>query len=258
MKSSLRTSSAFIQQASTAESINQDLRIHLWMILSDHFFTKFDNGWSLTETAQMVRYIQTAFFAGAGNAQAVAGDADPGDFLSRLESWFFEAEGCKVLDFLDFILPVIRKEGDSPDEVIHYCNYAMETEDAGYRIMDNKVIRVLTCRELQEIQQAVQGIAQEPVSKHFSRALELLGDRKMTNYREAVLEAIAAVDYVVELFPPQRINGETLLPIISNPNGLVSVKHALTEGSMAVSFDKARYWLVACASSINLLKEKVG
>lgn len=258
MKSTLRTTSSAIKSASLARFINQDLRIHLWMILSDHFFIKFNNGWSLTETEQMVHYIQTECCAGIGKAPTVSDKADPNDFLNRLESWFFEAECSKVLDFIEFILPVIQQKDDRFDEVILFCNYAMETEEAGYHIINNKVVRVLTDRELQEIQQAVQGIAEEPVSKHFSKAIELLGNRKTSNYREAVLEAIAAVDYVMELFPPQRVTGESLLPIISNPNGLVSFKYALTEGGMTVSFDKARYWIVACASAINLLKEKAG
>lgn len=258
MKSSLHITAAAIKPVSPAGAINQDLRIHLWMVLSDHFFIKFNNAWSATETDQMVHTIQTAFFAGAMDTPEVRDKADPSDFLQALESWFFEAECCKVFDFIEFILPLIRRDGDNIDEVIQFCNYAMETEEAGFRIADDKVVRVLTGKELQEVEQAIQSIAQEPVHKHLSKALEVLGNRKTSNYREAVLEAIAAVDYVMELFPSYRVSGESLLPIISNPNGLVSFKHALTEGSMAVSFDKARYWLVACASSINLLKEKAG
>lgn len=119
--------------------------------------------------------------------------------------------------------------------------------------------KVMAGTELKEIEQAVQGTtAEQPLYAHFSKALELLSSPHHPNYREAVLEAIAAVDYVLGQYSPQRINDDTLLSMTANPNSLFSIRHVLTETGIALSFEKARYWLITCAALINHFKTIAG
>lgn len=118
---------------------------------------------------------------------------------------------------------------------------------------EGQLEKLIAGTELQEIEQAVQGTtAGQPVFVHFSKALAFLSSQQTPNYRQAVLEAIAAVDYVMGQFSSRRVKEDVSAPL--NTSSLLSIRHVLGEGGIALSFEKARYWLVACASLINHFK----
>lgn len=120
---------------------------------------------------------------------------------------------------------------------------------------ENALVKPSTWTDLDEIENVVLNTTTAPpVRQHFSTALKIMMEKKGANYRQAIIEAIAAVDWMMLQYPSHRVNGEAELPITTNPNMLLSIRYALQDESIIITFAKARYWLAVCAASINYLK----
>lgn len=120
---------------------------------------------------------------------------------------------------------------------------------------ENATVKPASMNDLDEIENVVlNDSTEQPIRQHFSAALKILTAGKEADYRQAVIEAIAAVDWMLLQYPSRRVSGETELPITTNPNMMFSIRYALQEESIVITFEKARYWLAVCASSINYLK----
>jgi hypothetical protein len=116
-------------------------------------------------------------------------------------------------------------------------------------------VKPASMNDLNEIENVVfNDTTEQPIRQHFSAALKILTAGKEADYRQAIIEAIAAVDWMLLQYPSRRVNGEAELPITTNPNMMFSIRYALQEESIVITFEKARYWLAVCASSINYLK----
>src|SRR6185503_4103864 len=73
------------------------------------------------------------------------------------------------------------------------CNLAMERENAGYRIVGRQITPITNQAEMAAVETAYQsGLA--GVNIHIKRAIELLSDRKSPDYRNAIKEAVSAVE----------------------------------------------------------------
>ena len=257
MKFSTQKKQDAIKIGSRSNSMDQSLRSHLWNVLQIHLFKhQYTSPGALARADQLMHRIKTEFLVYPADVLVENDYTDQERFSGWLKAWFLEAEGNKVFDLIEFIISVMDKqEGGSPDDFINDSNSVLEIEKAGYRIVNRKVVRTIAGADLKEIEQAVHCTpAQDTIKKHFSKALELLAERKCPDYRQAVLEAIAAVDWMMKRYPYNRVNGDSDLPTNANPNSFVSIRYALEEGGIVISFEKARYWLVACAVSINYLK----
>jgi hypothetical protein len=245
--------------ATTIDPMSQNLRSQLWKVLEAYLFIN-SQAWPLDKKQQLINRIVNEFFENVIELSTATGEPDPNSFREWFEDWIYTAETDKVFDCIEFMIQAMDIPGMGKQATfINECNKALENDNSAFRIINKKVVRVIMGADLEEIEQAFKGSTpMEPVNRHFSKALELLAERKSPNYRYSILEAIAAVDSLMLQFPSQRVNGEVLLPITANPNSLVSIKYALIEGDMPVSFQKARYWLLSCAAIINHLRAKTG
>lgn len=251
MKFSTQKKQDAIKPVSRSNSMDQSLRSSLWNVLQIHLF----KDQQTSPTDQLMHRIKTEFLVYPADVLVKNGNTDQDRFSGWFKAWFQDAEANKVFDLIEFIISFMdNQEGSSPDNFINDNNSVLEEEGATYRIVNRKVVRAIAGTDLKAIEQAVRCTAeQDTVKKHFSKALELLAERKCPDYRQAVLEAIAAVDWMMARYPYNRVNGDAELPTNANPNHFVSIRYAL-EGGLVVSFEKARYWLVACAVSVNYLK----
>lgn len=120
---------------------------------------------------------------------------------------------------------------------------------------ESAIVKNASMSDLNEIEKVVlNDTTEEPIRQHFSTALKILTTGKDADYRQAIVEAIAAVDWMLLQYPSRRVTGEAELPITTNPNMMLSIRYVLQEESIVITFEKARYWLAVCASSINYLK----
>lgn len=120
---------------------------------------------------------------------------------------------------------------------------------------ESAIVKPASMSDLNEIESVVlNDTTEQPIRQHFSTALKILTAGKEADYRQAIIEAIAAVDWMLQQYPSWRVNGEADLPTTINPNMMFSIRYVLQEESIVITFEKARYWLSVCASSINYLK----
>ena len=76
-------------------------------------------------------------------------------------------------------------------------NGALESERSGYRFLDNSLVLITSPEEISEIESAL--ISPVTVAAHIQQALELFSSRDNPNYRNAISEAISAVEAMCRL-----------------------------------------------------------
>jgi len=153
-------------------------------------------------------------------------------------------------------------------------NRVLERECAAYRLINARFVLVTDPAEIESITAAsvspVDGVRQ-----HIRRSAELLSDRQKPDYRNAIKEAISAVESAVafvsgektggvgrplrkvmeelKLHPALRDGFEKLYAYTSDADG---IRHAIMEkgkdGAELTQAD-AKYMLVACSAFANYL-----
>ena len=114
------------------------------------------------------------------------------------------------------------------------------------------------------------------VQSHLRRALELLSDRKVPDFRNSIKESISAVEALVQIvtglsgatlgqgLKHLEANGLTLHPALKEAFGKLygytndaeGIRHALLEESNLV-FDDAKFMLVCCSAFVNFVISKL-
>lgn len=259
MKFSQRMGITAIKTGFQADSLDKDLRTRLWNALYANLLirTENTNSWSLKKNNQLIILIWTDFFMHTADQLSVRFNRiEPDSLIKYMKQWMLEAEYYQVFDLIEYIIPVIEEV--EPKAVIPFmndCNKALEKEGAVYRVVERKVIRIMAGTEVKALEQAAQGAtAGEPVNIHFIKALELLAERKAPDYRQAIIEALAAIDESLQYYDADKIIPDPLSPITAYVNNLGSIRQALEEEDLAVTFEAAKYWLVVCAALINYLR----
>jgi hypothetical protein len=129
--------------------------------------------------------------------------------------------------------------------------------------------------EIKEIEEAVEKASQlgfEGAYEHIRTSLDFLGKKPEPDHRNAIKEAISAVESVVTQLSGIKDFGAALDKLSKNINlhgalksafkklyGYTSdkggIRHALVNGS-DVGFDEAKYMIVACSAFVNFLIPK--
>ena len=189
-----------------------------------------------------------------------------------LRNWFFKAEWFQVFDFLEFM---VAATSDS-NEVKSY-NKVLERELSAYRFVQYKVIQLTSQSEIDAIESAV-GTAESAgflgAQSHIVRATELAFDRKAPDFRNAIKEAISAVESAASQIAksPKAELGQALkvledqgfihsalkrgfLAIYGYTSDEGGIRHAMIEEA-SVDSDDAKYMVISCAAFISYLLGK--
>jgi hypothetical protein len=148
---------------------------------------------------------------------------------------------------------------------------------AGYRIVARKVVPITRAEEVDAIESALGDVASiSNVDEHLHRSLSLLSDRAEPDYRNAIKEAISAVEALCVM-----INGDSsgtlgqalkklgsaaavtthpaLEKAFSSLYGYTSdasgIRHALMD-EPNLRFEDAKFMLVTCAAFVSYLVAK--
>ncbi len=261
------------------ESIDEDLKNRIWNILLDDFFKKLPDYSSSgdSEMAQLCKYIWVDFFA---NPIDTIPSYDTGTvytkgFIKVFREWYYKAEWYEIYDLLELIARL--------DDVIYHFNLSLsfnkvlEREVSGYRLVDNKILQITSENEIAEIEEAL-SISDNwsSVNSHLSRALNLLADKKMPDYRNSIKESISAVEALckiiinddsatlgkalnevekkVELHKALKTAFSSLYGFTSDAGG---IRHSLLEKGIQIKFEDAKFILVSCSAFINFLRVKI-
>lgn len=189
------------------------------------------------------------------------------DFCDALKRYVMEAPWYDVYDLLEFVT------GESPMDVqSDKVNRILERDMSGYRMREDMIIQVSDSVELAAIDDALR--VAEPFAgarSHILAALEKLSQRPVPDTRNAITEAVSAVESAARIVsgkhkatladalkaldrdgsvhPALKDAWLKMYGYTSDEHGL---RHAMTEDP-DIDFPTAKYMVVACAAFVNLL-----
>lgn len=256
-------------------SIDEALRNSLWSALTSCY-------WDTFQPTRDIPYVHY-YLSGYGNESLsllcqrlwVSYFKKPIDTLSddwpkvlaEIRVYYFNCQWYEVYDLIEFIATNYPEE-ETNQIFIKMCNNFMERELSGYRFVGGNITSITTEEEISAIEEALKS-KKDPVREHIMRSLELLSDRKNPDYRNAIKEAISAVESIAIiitgnekaslgqllnvlekqsiLHPALKESFTKLYGYTSNADG---IRHALIDEDK-VTFDKAKFMLVVCSAFIN-------
>ncbi len=248
------------------ESMDRDLRTALW----NATYQRFGN-----PRVPGPRLVETYTDLWANLFKLPLDDFDP-EFLSplvdRLKQRFLNSPWHEVYDAIEFI----ANQGIYSSEIMQAfrseINFCLEKELSGYRFVGKLITPMTDPVELAEIDAALT-VTTGAVSDQLDRAVQLLADRQNPDYRNSIKESISAVEGQVKitletdkgtlgdllkhldqkapLHPALRDAFSRLYGYTSDEGG---IRHALMDDSRTVTFEEAKFMLVACSAFINYVR----
>lgn len=180
---------------------------------------------------------------------------------------FYHYNWLETIEFLEFHLETDDSSHD--EQFAKLINLVLEEENEAYRVVSNQVVCITDESELNVIHDATSYTDEfSNVSEHIKTALKLFSDRSAPDLRNAIKEAISAVESACKIVSgnPKATLGQALKQIpdlpgqmqeafsklygySSNANG---IRHALMDEPKLTKAE-AKFMIVACASFSNYL-----
>jgi hypothetical protein len=266
------------------ESIDDDLKNHLWNTIIDIFKIDDNRGYNHNVLSN---YIWATFY------KQTKDQIPNNGYYNWFRDWFFtQAEWCEVYDFIEYLCVLYYDYNNGYsfghrnslyDYIDHHIdiyavfNNVLEEELAGYRIIDGRITPITDKIELQSINDAIENSNQwKSVSTHLKKSIEYLSDKKNPEYRNCIKESISAVEAFCKIITNKEkaTLGETLKEIekkytihsaLKDAFGKIygytsdadGIRHSLTEKDSIVNQEDAIFMLVSCSAFINYLKSKI-
>lgn len=262
-------------------SMNTELRNSLWNLFYDLYQERDSNYW-----LRVVKHV-AKYFRKVPVDELPYRDYDARDWLKE---YFFGLPWHAAYDLTEFIVnnhrAMTTTRYDSYHEsshrvteskLIETIDYILERELSGYRFIQRVLTPISNKEEVEAIEEAVvaahrMGLA--GAHQHIRSAIELLGKKPTPDYRNAIKEAISAVESVAkqivgtdsatldaalkELSKKADIHGalssgfSKLYGYTSDESG---IRHAILEDPN-VGFAEAKYMIVSCSAFVNYLIQK--
>jgi hypothetical protein len=195
--------------------------------------------------------------------------------LADLRKWFFDVEWHDVYDLLEFIAEIFPIAFEDRPRFLSFCNSMLERELSAYRFVGMTLTPVTSQEEMDAIGAALS--VPDPFKSsrvHIERALALLSDREVPDYRNSVKESISAVeatcriitqdgkatlgDALTELERKQVLHPalkKSFSSLYGYTNDAEGIRHALLEEAR-LGFDDAKFMLVCCSAFVSFLIAK--
>ena len=178
----------------------------------------------------------------------------------------------EVYDFIEFIAKQVDEDWQRP--LLEISNSILEQESAAYRFVGTEIVEITSATEISAIEGALENSTKES-QVHFTRALELLSDRKKPDYRNSIKESVSAIESLCKVVSgnPKGTLGDCLkllkdkapihaalesafLKLYGYTSDSGGIRHALIETSQNPSFADAKFMLVACSAFNSFLLGK--
>ena len=158
--------------------------------------------------------------------------------------------------------------------LVSRVNSALESERSGYRFVNHSLAPITSLEEIGEIENALN--SPDTVAAHIQQALELFSRRENPDFRNAIEEAISAVEAMCRLisgdkkatlgkalkelekhnaFDGHPALNEAFQKIHGYTSDTQGIRHAMSEQS-SISLEDAQFMVVACSTFVNYLKAK--
>ncbi len=268
-----------LQKAIQREDADEELRNRLWNVLQISIWESFTEpvAWRGTtrDTHDILHLCQKIWHNYFKLPLDTLPRFDPGYSQSSYAAFrnhFLKGEWWEVYDFLEFILKNCPDDWATTLRIM--ANDVLETENAAYRFVGDEIVDISDDHEIAAIEEALAtpfGAART----HLERSLELISDRQAPDYRNAVKEAISAVESAAQEVSSQpnatlgdcikfiERNGDLhpafkdgLLKLYGYTSDSGGIRHALTDRGTPPTYAEAKFMLVACSAFVNLLVGK--
>lgn len=281
MKFSQRMGYTRIREVIQIEGIDEPLKNRLWNNIITDFFEKISDysieGRQPPRTTICI-YLWTEYLKQLVDElpRYYNGNFDTDEIIKQIKDRFLR--GSDWYDQYDF-LELLGKLDYHKLEIgfIEKCNSSLKREMAGYRFVKDKIAQITSDEEIVEIEEALlNSDIWTPVNTHLNTALDYISNRETPDYRNSIKEAISAVESLCVIITDDkkaslgqalgRIEKEykihgSLKTAFSALYGYTSdsggIRHKLLEDDIEVSFEDAKFMLVACSAFINYLKSKI-
>jgi len=203
---------------------------------------------------------------------------DKEEGIERIRNKFFHDEWFIVFDIIEIAyLHLPNQKSEDPKHQFslegmyqHEINRILTQENAGYRMVDGKIVQATDKIEVDEIDLAIK-TAYDPVRNHLQQALKFLTDRKNPSFRNSIKESISALEALVRikigvkgkvrlgtLFKQLNLHSSLqagLSKIYGYASDADGIRHALSEES-TVDYEDAKFFLVLSSAFVNFIEAK--
>lgn len=259
------------------DSLNTELRNSIWNVLHQFYDT---GAWVSVAENTALHFTKTRI------------DTIDLDNYYSCKVWvqgvFEKMKWNKVYDFLEFLNRLHEKDmiaieyRSSMSKVSgvdfrRVMNYLLEREGSGYRFVGMEIAPITDATEMETLadaQAAAAGAGMTGAEEHIRASVRMLSLKPQPDYRNAVKEAISAVESVAKVMAKNEnatldealkiLGGKTNLhpalkgafsKLYGYTNDADGIRHAITE-TATVDFAEAKYMVVACAAFVYYLIEK--
>ena len=188
-----------------------------------------------------------------------------------VRNFFFECPWFRVYDCIEFIT---SKEESQENRAVFetLANKFLEQEMSGYRLISGSIVPITDETELIEVEEAISQGNESP-SKQLHRSLEMLSDRENPDYRNSIKESISAVEgevistlgkesgtlgallgHLEQRTPVHPALKEAFSKLYGYTSDEGGIRHALMDDSRRVTFEEAKFMLVACSAFVNYIR----
>ncbi len=244
------------------EEMNKWLRNAVWNFLWKHYLGKA----SFHDVDKLLGEIWTEVAGEPYDQLLEFGEFEHDEATRLVHEWFFEANWYKVYNLLEYLLQKTPFEGDRDD-----ANAMLSREGSAYRFIGGVIAPITNEEELAEVDSTLhQAGSFKTASQHMMQAVALLSDRDSPDFRNAIKEAISAVESAVTI-----ASGDSNADIAKGLKKLAvhsqlgqawknmynwtsdegGVRHGKEEISQ-VGLAEARYMVVASSAFVNYLISK--
>lgn len=188
------------------ETVDKDLRIRLWNVISRYYWNLADSDYFVINNIMREHYNPIYFLAKQIQEYYFNLPIDEmgnswQSYYEKVRENFFECKWYKVYDFLEFLISTgfinICQKQRRENGVVSFeseINNALELEGAAYRLIGNTIVQISCSHEVEAVNQAMVHNPFENVRIHLETAAKLLSDRQNPDYRNSIKESISAVE----------------------------------------------------------------
>ena len=259
-----------VKDALQFESMDKELRNSLWNVVYVYLGSPSPISGALPDP--VLRIIYKALWADFFKLQL--DDFNPRRLeilLKHLKGLIIYGDWYEAFDVIEFIASMDSLRSTSV-RFRQDVNSLLKREVSGYRFVSEQITPITDQLELGEIETALAADSRA-VSSQLEQALQYLSDRQSPDYRNSIKESISAVESEVrstlgkekgtlgQLLPELQKElslHPALTEAFSKLYGYTSdeggIRHALMDDSRTVTFEEAKFMLVACSAFINYVR----
>jgi hypothetical protein len=190
------------------------------------------------------------------------------DARARIREWFYSSDWYDVYNFIEFVAQMHPKSADA-------FNFFLTQEKSIYRLIDGQLCPISDETEVDSVKNALSvpdrfGGAR----RHVSEALAMYSRKPTPDYRNAIKEAISAVESAAKIIsndehatlgdaikkigqnhPMHGAFKEAILKLYGYASDENGIRHALLTDTSNVGEAEAHFMIVACSALINYMIE---